>query len=641
MIDKILVELINIHRAGKIFIQITLDAFLIFFSFCAAVFFRTESFDLLTNYEVWLSFTISLLISIFLFWILGFYKTLVRYMNSNILYTVLVNTFIAAVILYSTSYVFKANLPATTTIIFSILTFLSLGAARFALRNIFRSLNKSKKSPVAIYGAGRAGLQVSNLLSQGPDYSPVVFLDDDSKLNSMTVNGLKVHSPENLLKLIERYHLTTVLLAIPSVNKMRYREIIKSLEDFPIQIKTIPRLSTIISGKAKISELRDLSVDDLLGREPVMPDNELLSKNIIGQVVMVSGAGGSIGCELCRQILRQKPSVLVLYEISEHALYKINDDITQLVNTSSHNTKIIPILGSVQDEYKLELVSRLYTIDTIYHAAAYKHVPIIEENIIEGINNNAFGTLVISSVAKKLKVKNFVLISTDKAVRPTNVMGASKRIAELICQAQAQISISTTFSIVRFGNVLGSSGSVSPRFKAQIENGGPVTVTHKDITRYFMTISEAAQLVIQAAAMGKGGDVFVLDMGKPVKILDFAISMIKSLGLKPHVTNSLDNISKNEEDMPIIFTGLRKGEKLYEELLIGKKTFITKHPRIMMATELSLPMSELQLILNKLKEACDTYNVPIILNILKELPLDYAPTDQEINDTLWNFENRL
>lgn len=323
-------------------------------------------------------------------------------------------------------------------------------------------------------------------------------------------------------------------------------------------------MSDIISGKAKISELRTVSAEDLLGRDPVAPDTELLGRNITGRVVMVSGAGGSIGSELCRQILTQNPSVLVLYDVSEFALYAIEAELSATATRLQHQTKVVPILGSVQHSRRLEAAIKAFKVQTIYHAAAYKHVPLVEENVVEGIRNNVFGTLAITLAAQKLGVENFILISTDKAVRPTNVMGATKRMAELICQAHAREGSSTVFSMVRFGNVLGSSGSVIPRFRAQIESGGPVTVTHKDINRYFMTIPEAAQLVIQAGALGQGGDVFVLDMGEPVKIMDLAFSMVKLHGLTPYLVDHPNQILPDKGDIPICVTGLRKGEKLYE-----------------------------------------------------------------------------
>jgi FlaA1/EpsC-like NDP-sugar epimerase len=491
---------------------------------------------------------------------------------------------------------------------------------------------------VIIYGAGEAGLQLLNALFHGHEFAPVALVDDDLSLQNLGIGGLRVYSPDRIPRLVHETGAKVILLAIPSMGRVRRREIVGALEDLQLEIKTIPGMSDIISGKAKISELRTVSAEDLLGRDPVAPDTELLSRNITGRVVMVSGAGGSIGSELCRQILTQNPSVLVLYDVSEFALYTIEAELSATATRLQHQTKVVPILGSVQHSRRLEAAIKAFKVQTIYHAAAYKHVPLVEENVIEGIRNNVFGTLAITLAAEKLGVENFILISTDKAVRPTNVMGATKRIAELICQAHAKDASSTVFSMVRFGNVLGSSGSVIPRFRAQIEAGGPVTVTHKDINRYFMTIPEAAQLVIQAGALGQGGDVFVLDMGDPVKIMDLAFSMVKMHGLVPHMVDHPDQILPDKGDIPICVTGLRKGEKLYEELLIGNNPAPTKHPRIMTASEVSLPRDALMPVLDRLLKACEAFDLPAIVAILYELPLDYVPSSTEISDLLWGAD---
>jgi FlaA1/EpsC-like NDP-sugar epimerase len=483
---------------------------------------------------------------------------------------------------------------------------------------------------VIIYGAGDSGLQLLNSLFHGREYAPIALVDDDKRLQGLFVGGMRVYPANQIPHLVQETGAQVVLLAIPSIGRARRREIVEDLEDLSVEIKTIPGLSEIISGKAKISELRAVTAEDLLGRDPVAPNLELLGKNITGCVVMVSGAGGSIGSELCRQILAHKPKRLVLFEASEFALYSIESELSEAVARIDPSIQVVPILGSVQRSRVLEDAITSFGVQTIYHAAAYKHVPLLEENVVEGIRNNVFGTLAIASVAKKLGVENFILISTDKAVRPTNVMGATKRIAELICQAHASETSPTVFSMVRFGNVLGSSGSVIPRFRAQIESGGPLTVTHKEITRYFMTIPEAAQLVIQAGAMGKGGDVFVLDMGEPVKILDVAMGMVRLHGLVPYMADHPDQILSEKGDIPICVTGLRKGEKLYEELLIGNNPSSTLHPRIMTASEVSLPMDELMAILERLRQACDTVDLYTIVDILHELPLDYIPVGRKI-----------
>lgn len=544
----------------------------------------------------------------------------------------------AAVVLYLTDLLFEAEIPRSIPIIFAVLAFLSVGGLRFIARIFFRAPNNLNKRPVIIYGAGEAGLELLNALTHGYEFTPVALVDDDLSLQNMRVEGVRVHSPERIPDLVKKTGARVILLAIPSIARMRRQEIVKSLENLHLEVKTTPRLSDIISGKAKISELRAVSAEDLLGRDPVEPVPELLCKTITDRVVMVSGAGGSIGSELCRQILTQNPSVLVLYDVSEFALYAIEAELSETVTRLDSETKIVPILGSVQHSQRLEATIAAFRVETIYHAAAYKHVPLVEENVIEGVRNNVFGTLSIALAASKLGVLNFIMISTDKAVRPTNVMGASKRICELICQAHAQKTSTTTFSMVRFGNVLGSSGSVIPRFRSQIESGGPVTVTHKDINRYFMTIPEAAQLVIQAGALGKGGDVFVLDMGKPVKIVDLAFSMVKLHGLIPYMVESRDQISPDKGDIPICVTGLRKGEKLYEELLIGNNPEPTVHPRIMTASEVLVPHDALMAILERLLAACETFDLPSVVSILHELPLDYSPLSADFKDLLWAAE---
>ncbi len=386
-------------------------------------------------------------------------------------------------------------------------------------------------------------------------------------------------------------------------------------------------ISDIIDGTAKVSDLRQVTPDDLLGRDPVAPDDALLRKNIAGKSVLVTGAGGSIGSELCRQILAQSPDRLLLYEFSEFALYKIEAELSALAARDGLSGIIIPILGSTQHARRIESAIQDYGVKTIFHTAAYKHVPLVEENVVEGIRNNVFGTLSLAQIAHDNQVENFILISTDKAVRPTNIMGATKRIAELICAALSDHGSNTIFSMVRFGNVLGSSGSVIPRFQEQIEAGGPITVTDPNINRYFMTIPEASQLVIQAGAMAQGGDVFVLDMGQPVKIADLAETMVRLYGLTPYFVDNPADVFPDRGDIPICFTGLRKGEKLYEELLIGDNVEQTKHPRIMKASDAAIPYDDLMAILDRLSEACVAFDLPAIRAIFYELPLAYAPTN--------------
>lgn len=621
--------------------QILADAILLVGSFLGAMLFRLESFIFFFKPEVWQAVAFSVIIALAAFHLLGLYRALVRFVTGRILITVGQGAIAAAFALYGLGLTFNAGLPGSVPIIFAVFTFLSIGGLRFFVRSIFRNPSHLHKRPVIIYGAGDSGLQLLNSLFHGKEYAPAALVDDNPALQNLSVGGLKVHAPDQIQRLTQSTGAQTILLAIPSIGRSRRREIVNGLENLQLEIKTIPGMSDIISGKAKISELRTVSAEDLLGRDPVSPDSELLGKNINGRVVMVSGAGGSIGSELCRQILSQRPRILVLYELSEFALYKIEEELTSIASHQQLSIKIVPILGSVQNRERLEATIKSFGVQTIYHAAAYKHVPLVEENVVEGIRNNIFGTYEIASAASILGVKNFIMISTDKAVRPTNIMGASKRVAELVCQAHAKQSSETVFSMVRFGNVLGSSGSVIPRFRAQIESGGPVTVTHKDINRYFMTIPEASQLVIQAGAMGTGGDVFVLDMGEPVKILDLAMSMVKLHGLTPYLVDHPDQIIPEQGDIPVCITGLRKGEKLYEELLIGNNPAPTKHPRIMTATETSLSMDELSVSLDQLQQACSENDLPEIIAVLRDLPVDYTPVNKEISDLLWHVSKKI
>lgn len=614
-----------LSRPTKVAVQLTADCVLVIMSFVGAMLFRLESAAFLEIPANWVAVFVATVMTLLSFHFLGVYRVLVRFVTGKILIAIGKGALISAVSLYLTGLAFGAGIPRSVPIIFGLFLIFLVGGLRFVVRTFFRNPAHLHKMPVIIYGAGDSGLQLLNSLFHGREYAPIALVDDDKRLQGLSVGGLRVYSADQIPQLVQETGAQVVLLAIPSIGRARRREIVEDLEELSVEIKTIPGLSEIISGKAKISELRAVTAEDLLGRDPVAPDLELLGKNITGRVVMISGAGGSIGSELCRKILAQKPKRLVLFEASEFALYSIEAELSEAVHRIDPTLQVVPILGSVQHSRVLEDAITSFGVQTIYHAAAYKHVPLVEDNVVEGIKNNVFGTLTITSVAKKLGVENFILISTDKAVRPTNVMGATKRIAELICQAHASEASPTVFSMVRFGNVLGSSGSVIPRFRAQIESGGPVTVTHKEITRYFMTIPEAAQLVIQAGAMGKGGDVFVLDMGEPVKILDVAIGMIRLHGLVPYMVDHPDQILPEKGDIPICVTGLRKGEKLYEELLIGNNPSPTLHPRIMTASEVALPMDELMAVLERLRHACEHVDLLMISAIFQELPLDYAP----------------
>ncbi|WP_422357925.1 polysaccharide biosynthesis protein [Qipengyuania flava] len=628
-------DLSALGRRQKIAFQLIADGGLITLCFLAALTIRLESIEFLSNLKIWAPLAISAGMALAAFWLTGLYRSLMRFVTGKIMVSITKGAATFAIVLLISSSLLNAGIPRSVPIISAVLMLLTVGGLRFFVRQLFRKPIEVAKKRVVIYGAGEAGLELLNSLFHGRDYAPIAFVDDDPRLQGLTIGGFPVCSPDAIPQLVEESALQVVLLAIPSLTRAKRREIITSLENLTLEVKTIPGLSDIISGKAKISELRNVSAEDLLGRDPVIPDAELLKRNIAGQVVLVTGAGGSIGSELCRQILAQEPHSLILYELSEFALYSVEAELAETAKRLGHSAKIIPVLGSVQNAKRLENAIKAFGVDTIYHAAAYKHVPLVEENVVEGIRNNIFGTLSIARLAYENGVDRFILISTDKAVRPTNVMGATKRVAELICQAFAQEETETTYSIVRFGNVLGSSGSVIPRFRSQIETGGPVTVTHREVNRYFMTIPEASQLVIQAGAMGKGGDVFVLDMGEAIKISDLAVAMVKLHGLTPYIIENPDDVFPDKGDIPICFTGLRKGEKLYEELLIGNNPEPTLHPRVMTATEVALPSSQLLPILEKLMAACKVYDLPAIREILCTLPLDYAPLEDELTDCLW------
>ena len=632
--------LAGLSRRRKVALQLFADSVLVTLSFVGAMFFRLDSVAVFSDPRIWIAVLVAVATTLATFAVFGLYRALVRYVTGRVLVAIAKGAVVSAAALFAARYAFDLFIPRSVPVIHAVFVFGSVGGLRFFARQMFRKPGQSSKRPVIIYGAGRAGRQLLNSLFHENEYLPVALVDDDKSLQNLSVGGLKVTSPDDIEHLARETGAQVILLAIPSLGRARRREIVNALEDLQLKIKTIPGVSDIISGKASISELRNITAEDLLGRDPVAPDDALLRQNIAGKVVMITGAGGSIGSELCRQILAQKPSTLILYDVSEFALYTIETELTETARHLSGPVRIVPILGSVQQARRLEAVIRTFGVQTIYHAAAYKHVPLVEDNVVEGIRNNVFGTLTITRAARTQGVENFILISTDKAVRPTNVMGASKRIAELICQAQAGAGSTTVFSMVRFGNVLGSSGSVIPRFQEQIEKGGPVTVTHRDITRYFMTIPEASQLVIQAGAMARGGDVFVLDMGEPVRILDLAISMVKLHGLLPYLVDRPDEVCAERGDIPICITGLRKGEKLYEELLIGNSPAPTRHPRIMTASESSLPYPALQAALDRLLAACEAFDVPAIVDVLHELPLDYAPSAPDTTDLLWAEQMR-
>ncbi|WP_227507801.1 MULTISPECIES: nucleoside-diphosphate sugar epimerase/dehydratase [Gammaproteobacteria] len=489
------------------------------------------------------------------------------------------------------------------------------------------------KQFVAIVGAGETGLQLANALDQGTEYHPAAFITLLKANHRALINGIPVYDISHIERVVKEHRIKRLLLALDADSGIDRKRLLKKLEPLAIPVQTVPTMSELVAGQARINDIRDLELEDLLGRDPVQPDNAQVAASLYDRVVMVTGAGGSIGSELCRQIILHRPSKLVLFEQSEFSLYAIERELQAINQIEALGVEIHPLLGSVTHRRRCETAMRSFGIETVYHAAAYKHVPLVEHNIIEGVQNNVFGTFNVAEAAIAAGVKRFVLISTDKAVRPTNVMGASKRLAELVLQGLAQRQSDTIFSMVRFGNVLGSSGSVVPLFRDQIRDGGPVTVTHPDIIRYFMTIPEASQLVLQAGSMGQGGEVFVLDMGEPVKIADLARKMIHLMGLMEKTDDRPDG------DIEIIFSGLRPGEKLYEELLIGDNPQGTAHPRIMMAREVSMPWDEVEQTLNRLMRASHEFDCDEIMKILKTAPTGFAHNG-DVADLVWCNGNR-
>jgi len=553
----------------------------------------------------------------------GLYRTVVRYIDLRVL--VASSAALAAVVLgvSALAWAFEARaLPRSVLPIFWFVAFAYVVTSRFIARALLR---RGMKQPgrhrlrIAIYGAGGAGAQLAQAMQISPDHSAVCFLDDRSDLQRKIVAGLPVYPPSELSNAIARHEIEQIVLAIPSASSSQKRRLIQRVESSGLPVKILPGLFELVDGTAGVGDIREVDVADLLGRDPVPPDPALFARNILGKVVLVTGAGGSIGSELCRQIATQRPSRLVLLDHSEFALYSIDHELRQ----SHPEVALAPCLGSSLDEGLMRALLRTQKVQTIYHAAAYKHVPLVEANMQQGLRNNVFGSLTVARLALETGAETCVLISTDKAVRPTNVMGASKRAAELIFQAAALRSgTRTVFSMVRFGNVLGSSGSVVPLFKKQIEQGGPVTITHPDIIRYFMLIPEAAQLVLQAGAMARGGDVFVLDMGEPVRIADLARTMIHLSGLSERTEDDDDG------DIAIEYIGLRAGEKLYEELLIGESVVPSGHPRIMCARERHVEPALLDKMIESLRAACDANDPPAMLRQLRNLVPEYRSADE-------------
>lgn len=579
-------------------------------------------------------------LSILVFARIGLYRALVLYMGLQSGFLILQGVTIATCMLAVSYFFSQTPLSSDFSIlpIFWMIALLFIGGSRFVSKIFLQSLiqNFRPKEPVIIYGAGSSGMQLVVALQNGDQYLPVAFVDDSHTMLGSTVHGIRVYSPNSLYELIESYSVRQILLAIPSATHAERKEILNRLEHLPVHVKTVPDLFDMVSGKVNVDQVRDIDIEDLLGRDIVPPNPELLGACINGQSVMVTGAAGSIGSELCRLIININPRRLILLDSFEYGLYEIENELREKLKDIENGEKIeiVALLGSVCNRVQMESAIQSFSVDTVYHVAAYKQVPMVEKNIVEGVQNNIFGTLISAQVAERYEVKNFVLISTDKAVRPTNFMGATKRFAEQVLQAIARGECATRFSIVRFGNVLGSSGSVVPLFRKQISSGGPVTVTHPEVTRYFMTVQEAAQLVIQAGSMATGGDVFVLDMNEPIRIVDLAKKMVHLMGYDIKDENSYRG------DIAIEYTGLRPGEKLHEELMIGESVTGTEHPKIVRAEEETLSWEALQKLLDRLRKACSNIDLQEIRTVLIEAVDGFEPKE-EVSDPLWDINKSM
>ncbi|WP_445001022.1 polysaccharide biosynthesis protein [Halomonas mongoliensis] len=619
----------RLPRRVKSALLLMADVMLLSTSLVLALVLKQDSLSPLTSNQPINLLMVSVPPSLLIFRQLGFYRALIRFIGQRALLTMALGVLLSTLVLWIVAGLLDFPLTASTLVIYAMLALLGAGGMRFMLRSLYRRDTLRPRARVMIYGAGAAGAQLVNSLRQGSEFLPVAYLDDWRGMHGTIVEGLKVYAPAGLDRLVNELAVDRILLAMPSVPRTRRREILASLQPLCIPVQTVPAIEDMVNGGAQINEIRDVAVEDLLGRETVESHRELLAANVQDKVVMVTGAGGSIGSELCRQILRQRPEALLLLELNEFSLYAVDNELQAIAAAEGlGSVQIKPLLGSVQHRQRLEAVMAGFGVQTVYHAAAYKHVPMVEYNVAEGVRNNVFGTLETARAAVAAGVETFVLVSTDKAVRPTNVMGTTKRLAELICQAYAGRQRTTRFCMVRFGNVLGSSGSVIPRFKQQIATGGPVTVTHPEMTRFFMTIPEAAELVLQAGAMGRGGDVFVLDMGEPVRIDELARDMIRLSGLE------VRSASNPNGDIEIVYSGLRPGEKLFEEVLVGADARPTVHPRILTEQEPHWAWEALEAYLERLMGAVERNAMDEIRGLLAEAPTAYRP-DSPIVDLQW------
>jgi FlaA1/EpsC-like NDP-sugar epimerase len=613
-------SILNLSRFTKQTIAILVDLSLCVLCTWFAFYLRLDIFISIKGASL-TAVMVSIALALPIFWLLGLYRTIFRYSGLSIMFSASIALLVYGSLYFSVFGIYGVkDIPRSIGILQPMLLFFAIVSSRLFVKYLFGGnyLFKDKSQflkKALVYGAGSAGRQLVSALANSNELKVVGFLDDDDRLHGQVLQGQAIYSPLKIADLIKSKEVQLILLALPSISRSRRNEILKSLSNYQLQVQTLPTVADIIQGRVGLSDIKDLDVDDILNRDQVLPDSELLSKNITSKVLLVTGAGGSIGSELSRQIAKQNPEKLLLLELNEFALYKIYEELKIL----DKNLKIIPLLVNVQDQAKVNEIFKTFKVDTVYHAAAYKHVPLVEENISESIKNNVFATLVVTKAALFNSVENFVLISSDKAVRPTNIMGASKRLAELCVQGVYQNvkNNKTKMSIVRFGNVLESSGSVIPKFKKQIKDGGPITLTHSDVTRYFMTLTEASQLVIQAGAMSEDCNVFVLDMGESVKIKDLIYRIVKLSGL------SVNDENNKEGDIEIKIIGLRPGEKLYEELLLGDNPQKTQHPKIQKAQDPSIPFNQLEVDLNNLRTLLDNNKVLEVKELLTKIVKTY------------------
>lgn len=626
--NTLFTKFLSLSRFNKRLISLASDSFFLIFALWAAFALRLEEQYWVPNYGQALVSALTVMLTLGIFVHLGLYRAVIRYLSDRAFLTIIYGVAASGILLIVLGYLLQVQVPRSVPVIYGALAFIFVAGTRLGVRAMVNRPTGRAKESVAIIGAGETGRQLATALSQGTEYNPVLFITFERSNHKSLINDVPVYSFDHIEKSLTRHRVRRILLALDADSTVDRKALLKELEPLAMPVQTVPSMSELVSGQARINDIRDLEIEDLLGRDPVRPDSAMVANSLFGKAVMVTGAGGSIGSELCRQIIRHRPRALVLFEQSEFSLYNIERELKRINQVESLEVEIHPLLGNVNHRRRCETVMRSFGIQTVYHAAAYKHVPLVEHNVIEGVQNNVFGTWHAAEAALAAGVERFVLISTDKAVRPTNVMGASKRLAELVLQALAQRQLKTKFCMVRFGNVLGSSGSVVPLFRDQIRDGGPITVTHPDIIRYFMTIPEASQLVLQAGSMGLGGEVYVLDMGEPVKIADLARKMIHLMGLSEKTEERPDG------DIEVVFTGLRPGEKLYEELLIGDDPQGTVHPRIMMAREASMAWGDVEATLDSLMRASQRFDCGEIVRILREAPTGYAPNDA-LSDLVW------